>query len=126
VLTEQSTCLLPETTLTGNSVVVEQPTVPKKDKNKEDEILEPYHKVNRPETYFVLSSVVTVCFNLPIGILALLCSWRALQSFQNGDMKTGRKQAKWAFCLSMFAMVLTVCLVMTLVFYVAYMSASKN
>ena len=85
----------------------------------------PRSHINQPETYFVLSSVVTVCFNCPLGMIALFCSWDAKRAFDRGDMKIGRGRAKWAFFLSMFSMVLTVGVVMAVVFYVAYLEAGK-
>ena len=78
-----------------------------------------------PQHYFVLSLLVAVFFNVPLGAVAMYLSWKAMKYFESGDCKTGRRRAKAAFYISMLGMVISSCLVIISVFYMAYYSKNK-
>ena len=71
------------------------------------------------QTYMVLSVVVSVCFNLPVGLLAFFVSVKSSDSFQSGDIPGGRVRARCSLVLSMLGIVMTVTIVMAVVFYIA-------
>ena len=72
------------------------------------------------QSYMGLAVVVTVCFNCPIGIFAIIASMSALREFEAGNAKAGKVKASWSLLLSMFGMILTVAIMMTLVYHMAY------
>ena len=79
-----------------------------------------------PQHYFVLSLLVAIFFNLPLGAVAIYLSCKAIKFFQNGDNRSGRHRAKAAFYISMLGMVTSSIIVMLSVFYVAYYSSETQ
>ena len=74
---------------------------------------------HKPESYILLSLIVTVCFNLPVGLCAVLLSFQAHKAFQRQDKKTGQCRARCALVTSMFGIVVTVAAMCTVVMLVA-------
>ena len=73
-----------------------------------------------PQSYFVMSFLVTLFFNLPLGALALFFSCKALKAFDNRECKRGRYHAKIAFSLAILGIVVSSITAMLVVFYFAY------
>ena len=78
-----------------------------------------------PRTYFIVTVVVTLCFNCPIGLLAMLCSVYSHSAFCRGEVTRGRCLARLALLLSLFGIIVTISVVMSVVFYVTSESGSK-
>ena len=70
--------------------------------------------------YFVLSLLVCICFNIPLGVAAVYLSCRAMQLFESGHNRQGRCRAQTAFYLSMLGMVTSSIAIMIAVFYAGY------
>ena len=86
----------------------------------EPDPIPPYGQFDMPhQTYMVLAVVVSACFNLPIGLLALLVSVKSQNSFKEGNLDSGRAKARCSLVLSMTGIVVTVAVVMGVVFYIA-------
>ena len=68
------------------------------------------------ETYAMISCIVTMCFNLPIGLIAFWFSCLANKNFQRGNNKRGDCLANVALFISMFGIVSALLLIITLVY----------
>ena len=77
------------------------------------------------QTYFIVTVVVTLCFNCPIGLIGMLCSVYSHSAFCRGDVTRGRCLARLALLLSLSGIVITISVVMSVVFYVTSESGSK-
>lgn len=78
------------------------------------------------ETYMIVSIVVTLCFNAPFGIIAILFSWRAYTRFESGRLPEGRWNANVALALGLSGLVIGVCIVMAVVVYVTNIQTSAK
>ncbi|CAH1788451.1 unnamed protein product [Owenia fusiformis] len=118
-----------EKTITSQPVT-QQKTKPKKEKidiesqpvtfkmmDSEKELNEADVKL-LPETYLTVAVVVTLCFNCPVGIVAMLFSFASFSSFQKGEQKEAIKQGRISCLISIFGMVLTIFVVIGVVLYV--------
>lgn len=68
-----------------------------------------------PQTYFTLAGLVTLCFNCPIGFIAVLFSKSAINNFKNGNISKGKLQARVALVLSMIGVIITMGIVIIVV-----------
>ena len=71
------------------------------------------------KSYLALAIISTVFFNIPIGIIAIVCSLKAAKFYQKGDKAKARKLANCSVVLSLVAMVITVTVVLVVVVYVS-------
>lgn len=71
------------------------------------------------QTYMGLSVVVSVCFNLPIGLLAFFVAHKSSQSFKAGNISQGHSRACCSLVINMLGIVVTVGTVMAVVFFIA-------
>ncbi|ESO90703.1 hypothetical protein LOTGIDRAFT_233737 [Lottia gigantea] len=78
-----------------------------------------------PNTNIAVAFVVTCCFNLPLGALAIYCSLVAAQAFRDGKMKKGERRTQISMLLSLFGILVTVLVVMGVVLHLA-MSGAKG
>ena len=70
--------------------------------------------------YFVLSLLVCICFNVPLGLAAVYLSCRAIHLFNAGENHKGRCRARAAFYLSMLGIVTSSLAIMVAVLYAGY------
>ena len=86
----------------------------------------PVHKnpLKRPSvvisesTYLNLAVVVTIFFNIPIGLAAVAIAMRSTSAYRNQRIEQGRRCATMALVVSLFGVVTTVAAVMAAVQYV--------
>ena len=78
-----------------------------------------------PDTNLTLACLVCVCFNLPLGLLALYHSITAARFYRDGDPKQGERKAKCSVMISLFSIVTTVLLVMSYVLWMAIETQNK-
>lgn len=71
-----------------------------------------------PDTNFTLACLVCLCFNFPLGAIAMYLSLSAARLYRDGDVKTGERRAKWSVLLSLFSIVSTVLVVTAMVLWV--------
>ncbi|XP_076459180.1 uncharacterized protein LOC143292609 [Babylonia areolata] len=74
---------------------------------------------NIPNTNFAIACMVTFCFNLPLGILAMYFSLKAVRAFQDGRTKLGQKRSRWSILVSLLGIAFTTVLVSSIVLYIA-------
>ncbi|XP_059177181.1 uncharacterized protein LOC131956665 [Physella acuta] len=72
-----------------------------------------------PQTNFAIGLLVTCCFNLPFGLLALYFSLRAAAAYRDGQNERGAIRAKVSIFLSLMGIMLTMILVSSYVVYIA-------
>ena len=69
-----------------------------------------------PQTYFVLSLLVAVFFNLPLGMLAMCLSLRAGRAYTDGRLHNGDCWANSALATSLVGILITeICFIMVIV-----------
>ena len=69
-------------------------------------------------TYLNLAVVVTIFFNIPIGLAAVAIAMRSTSAYRNQRVEQGRRCATLALVVSLFGVVTTVAAVMAAVQYV--------
>lgn len=84
----------------------------------------PYPK-GIPDTNFGLAVMVALCFNLPFGVLAIYLSLAAAKAYVNEHRKKGALRARLSMIASLFGIVITVVVVVSLVLWSA-MTKKKN
>ncbi|KAH3689120.1 hypothetical protein DPMN_191773 [Dreissena polymorpha] len=78
-----------------------------------------------PDTNLTLACLVCVCFNLPLGLLAMYHSITAARFYKDGDPKQGERMAKCSVVISLFSIVTTVLLVMSYVLWISVETQNK-
>lgn len=79
-----------------------------------------------PDTNLPLACLVCLCFNLPLGALAMYLSLSAARLYRDGDEKNGEKRAKCSVLLSLFSIVTTVLIVMSIVLWIVIDDQNKR
>ena len=69
------------------------------------------------QTYMALAFVVMLCFNCPIGLLAVGMAYYAQMAFREGDKTEGERRANIALCCSMLGILATIFIVIGVVWY---------
>ena len=72
-----------------------------------------------PNTNILVACLITVCFNLPLGVLAVYYSLMAAKAYRDGMRKKGARRARIAMWINLFAIVVTVLIVMSVVLWMA-------
>jgi hypothetical protein len=72
-----------------------------------------------PDTNLPLACLVCLCFNFPIGIVAMFLSLSAARLYRDGKVEKGERRAKLSVCLSLISIVTTVLIVMAIVLWIA-------
>lgn len=70
-----------------------------------------------PQTYMGLALVVTLCFNCPIGLLALLIAYCSRKSWLSGKKGSASLQARISLVVSMLGILATIAIVIGVVWY---------
>ncbi|XP_041374802.1 uncharacterized protein LOC121387678 [Gigantopelta aegis] len=78
-----------------------------------------------PNTNILVACLITVCFNLPLGVLAIYYSLMAAKAYRDGMRKKGARRARISMWISLLAIVVTVLIVMSVVLWMA-MSKRKG
>lgn len=94
----------------------------KKKEKSEAQILsstQPLSYENIPNTHFAIACMVALCFNLPLGVIAMYLSLRAVTAFQEGRPKLGQTRSRWSIILSLLGITVTTLIVSSVVFYIA-------
>lgn len=78
-----------------------------------------------PDTNLTLACLVCLCFNMPLGAVAMIFSLSAARHYRDGDSKQGENYAKYSIFLSLFSIVTTVLIVMSYVLWVV-IESQKN
>ena len=68
-------------------------------------------------SYIPLSVIVTVVFNLPFGLLALIFAKSAEKKFASGEMRSANKRAHLSLVLNLAGMSITVLIVAFVVYF---------
>ncbi|XP_071101666.1 uncharacterized protein [Haliotis cracherodii] len=72
-----------------------------------------------PNTNIAVAFLVTLCFNFPLGALAIYYALMSAKAYRDGQKKKGAKRARISIYISLFSIVLTVLIVMMVVLYMA-------
>lgn len=78
----------------------------------------PYHVTYVPDTNLTLACLVCLCFNLPLGALAMYMSLTAARLYRDGDPNRGERRAQCSVLISLFSIVSTVLIVMSIVLWI--------
>lgn len=70
-----------------------------------------------PQTYLVMSIVVCIFFNCPLGCLGIVYSMLSVSSFREGDIEGAKRRARCAMILSFSGVVVTVMVIIGLIVY---------
>ncbi|XP_050419511.1 uncharacterized protein LOC126832687 [Patella vulgata] len=79
-----------------------------------------------PNTNIAVGFLVTMCFNIPIGAVAIFFSLMAAKSYRDGNTKLGEKRTRYAMIISLLGIVVTVLFVMGAVLYLAMSSTESK
>ncbi|XP_067687642.1 uncharacterized protein [Haliotis asinina] len=80
-----------------------------------------------PNTNIAVAFLVTLCFNFPLGALAIYYALMSAKAYRDGEKKKGAKRARISIYISLFSIVLTVLIVMVAVLLMAInRQASRN
>ena len=71
-----------------------------------------------PDTNFSLACLVCLCFNLPLGAVAMYLSLSAARLYRDGKVEKGKRRAHFSVFLSLFSIVTTVLIVMAIVLWI--------
>lgn len=71
-----------------------------------------------PDTNLTLACLVCLCFNLPLGALAMYMSLSAARLYRDGNTNKGEKHAQCSVLISLFSIVTTVLIVMSIVLWI--------
>ena len=83
-------------------------------------------KIRRvPDTNLTLSTLVCLCFNLPLGVIAMYLSLTAAKAYRDGKNDKGDCRANASVLISLFSIVSTVLIVMSIVLWIAVDAQSK-
>lgn len=86
-----------------------------------------YSKIRRvPNTNFTLATLVCLCFNLPIGAIAMYLSLTAAKAYRDGKSDRGDFRAYASVLLSLFSIVSTVLIVMSIVLWIVVEDQSER
>lgn len=110
-------------TLPGNaklkqSETVKSTTEPTPERTQQRKTLKRPSVVVTESTYLNLAVVVTVFFNIPIGLLAVAVAMRSATAYRSHRVQQGRRYATLALVVSLLGVVTTVAAVMAAVQYV--------
>lgn len=72
-----------------------------------------------PNTNFAIACMVTLCFNLPLGIAAMYFSLRAVKAYQDGKRKLGESRSRWSIVLSLLGITITTVIISSVVLWIA-------
>jgi len=84
------------------------------------------HSAFVPDTNLTLACLVCICFNLPLGVIAMYMSLSAARLYRDGHPKQGERKAKCSVIISLFSIVTTVLLVMSYVLWVVIQTQNKR
>mgnify|MGYP000181579618 FL=1 len=84
------------------------------------------HTTYVPDTNLTLACLVCLCFNMPIGAIAMYFSLSAARHYRDGDAKKGENFTKYSVYLSLFSIITTVLIVMAYVLWVVLESQDKR
>ncbi|KAH3689119.1 hypothetical protein DPMN_191772 [Dreissena polymorpha] len=79
-----------------------------------------------PDTNLTLACLVCLCFNIPLGLVAMYLSISAAKFYRDGDPKQGERKAKCSVIISLFSIVTTVLLVMSYVLWITIETQNKR
>ena len=79
-----------------------------------------------PDTNFILATLVCLCFNLPIGGVAMYLSLTAAKAYRDGKTEKGDFRVYVSVLLSLFSIVSTVLIVMAIVLLMVIENQSKR
>ncbi|OAF66248.1 Tumor suppressor candidate 5, partial [Intoshia linei] len=79
--------------------------------------------INRPTNYLVLAIIVTICCNLPFGIIAIIFSVLSSQEADKNNMDNARKNGKISLGMSVAGIVVSIIIIIIIVVYFNYMGA---
>lgn len=86
-----------------------------------------YTKIRRvPDTNLTLATLVCLCFNLPLGAIAMYLSLTAAKAYRDGKNDKGDFRANASVLLSLFSIVSTVLIVMSIVLWIVVSEQSKR
>ena len=86
-----------------------------------------YSKVRQiPDTNLTLATLVCLCFNFPLGAIAMYLSLTAAKAYRDGNSDRGEFRAKASVLLSLFSIVSTVLIVMSIVLWIVVEAQSKR
>ena len=79
-----------------------------------------------PDTNFILATLVCLCFNLPIGAIAMYLSLTAARAYRDGKTDKGDFRAYASVLLSLFSIVSTVLIVVAIVLWMVVEDQSER
>lgn len=79
-----------------------------------------------PDTNLTLACLVCLCFNMPLGAIAMYFSLSAARYYRDGEAKKGENYAKYSVFLSFFSILTTVLAVMSYVLWVVLETQEKR
>lgn len=79
-----------------------------------------------PDTNLTLACLVCLCFNMPLGAVAMYFSLSAARLYRDGDAKKGENFTKYSVFLSLFSIITTVLVVMSYVLWVVLESQKQR
>lgn len=85
-----------------------------------------YQTTYVPDTNLTLACLVCLCFNMPLGAIAMYFSLSAARLYRDGDPKKGESFTKYSVFLSLFSIITTVLVVMSYVLWVVLESQEKR
>nr|KAG5709453.1 hypothetical protein BaRGS_023135 [Batillaria attramentaria] len=72
-----------------------------------------------PNTNFAIACMVALCFNLPVGVVAMYCSLRAVKAYQDGKRKLGERRSRWSIIFSLLGITITTVIISSVVLWIA-------
>ena len=84
------------------------------------------HTTYVPDTNLPLACLVCLCFNLPLGAVAMYLSLSAARLYRDGNVHKGKRRAHFSVLLSLFSIVTTVLIVMAVVLWIVVDDQNKR
>ncbi len=81
-------------------------------------VMKPHHN------YMGLSILVIICFNCPVGLIALLFSMSAESDYETGHTQSGHIKSYVSLMFNMMGIIITVVVMVAVVFYVGALSST--
>lgn len=75
------------------------------------------HGQPKPKNYIELAVVVLICFNIPLGVIAVVLSMKSNRDFEEGNFDSARIKGKISVIISVVGIITTISIIMLAIFW---------